>query len=522
MSQYQRIIISDSSTDDDNDNDDESDKDIDEVQSDIYENDENSGGNIQDISRLLETLSFTRRNTYGHRVDRTDDEATSVSDDTYLEDSFLVKDYTSSEENSSNISNDEKSYRKKESTYNRQRQKIIRKELEKESAEFSSFFKSDLSDASIDSKKVSTLFELYPELKENVNLKRNSLNNYGNKICNELALSDEDSDEKFEKYLKEVKTQSSVTKTYKSHDLDGLIMSDSEFNVECNSECESSSSDDVQLIENINKDKHANMLLESQSVSNTQKTSYQDDDEIFLLALSQSGPVHRVAQKYTTAKFPRIRKELTAKLFDVYRRRCFENKLDPNMVLNWNARLRLTAGRCRCKPNGTADIELSIKVCDTPERLRDTLLHEMCHAAVWVIDHIHKGRHGPAWKYWVHRCQKVFPSLPLIERCHNYIIDAKYLYVCDRCGQTIKRHSKSLDIDRKICGICQGHFILRSRDGKEFLRRRANTFAQFVKENYGKERKPGVKPAEIMKILSLRFKEQKGMASETGEIITVE
>ncbi|VDN84309.1 unnamed protein product [Brugia pahangi] len=122
----------------------------------------------------------------------------------------------------------------------------------------------------------------------------------------------------------------------------------------------------------------------------------------------------------------------------------------------------------------------------------------------------------------VHRCQKVFPSLPLIERCHNYIIDAKYLYVCDRCGQTIKRHSKSLDIDRKICGICQGHFILRSRDGKEFLRRRANTFAQFVKENYGKERKPGVKPAEIMKILSLRFKEQKGMASETGEIITVE
>ncbi|VDN86938.1 unnamed protein product, partial [Brugia pahangi] len=154
MSQYRRIIISDSSTDDDNDNDDESDKDIDEVQSDIYENDENSGANIQDISRLLETLSFTRRNTYGHRVDRTDDEATSVSDDTYLEDSFLVKDYTS-EENSSSISNDEQSYRKKESTYNRQRQKIIRKELEKESAEFSSFFKSDLSDASIDSKKVS-------------------------------------------------------------------------------------------------------------------------------------------------------------------------------------------------------------------------------------------------------------------------------------------------------------------------------------------------------------------------------
>lgn len=44
------------------------------------------------------------------------------------------------------------------------------------------------------------------------------------------------------------------------------------------------------------------------------------------------------------------------------------------MVLVWNARLRLTAGRCRCKPNGAADIELSIKVCDTPGELLITLL----------------------------------------------------------------------------------------------------------------------------------------------------
>ena len=33
------------------------------------------------------------------------------------------------------------------------------------------------------------------------------------------------------------------------------------------------------------------------------------------------------------------------------------------------------------------------------ERLRDTLLHEMCHAAVWIIDKI-KGGHGPAFKSW--------------------------------------------------------------------------------------------------------------------------
>lgn len=55
--------------------------------------------------------------------------------------------------------------------------------------------------------------------------------------------------------------------------------------------------------------------------------SHEDDDEIFLLALSQDGPVHRDAQKYTSTKFPRIREELTAKLFDLFRRRCFGNKV---------------------------------------------------------------------------------------------------------------------------------------------------------------------------------------------------
>uniref|UniRef100_A0A8R1XTL1 SprT-like domain-containing protein n=1 Tax=Onchocerca volvulus TaxID=6282 RepID=A0A8R1XTL1_ONCVO len=551
MSQYRRIIIDDSSSDDDTDNN--NNEFLDETPCDNSEDDENSDINVQNVSRLLETLSFTKRNAYGHRVDGTDDEASSIDEDTYLEDSFLVKDYTSSEENFSNISDDEHSLKKGRSicTYNRE---IARKKTNKKTTETSSFLKSDRSDISTDNDKVSTLFELYPELKENLNLEGNQVSNDGLEIHNKSTESDVDSDDKFEKYLKKVKTQSSVTKTYEPRDLDRFIMSDSESIIECSSECDSDSSDKSShgVLKNIGDGKirhhstpknisnehaahwhhpvtarkmkqneQANLILGSRSALNIQKEHHQDDDEVFLLALSPNGPVHANAQKYIATKFPRIRKELTAKLFDLYRRRCFKNKLDSNMVLEWNTRLRLTAGRCRCKSNGTASIELSVKVCDTPERLRDALLHELCHAAVWVIDHIHNGGHGPAWKYWAYQCQKIFPSLPLIKRCHNYIIDAKYLYICDRCGQTIKRHSKSLDTDRKICGICQGRFILRSRDGKEFSTKPANTFAQFVKENYRSERKPGVKHAEIMKILSLRYKEEKTMASETERIIAV-
>lgn len=34
-----------------------------------------------------------------------------------------------------------------------------------------------------------------------------------------------------------------------------------------------------------------------------------------------------------------------------------------------------------------------------PDRLRDTLIHEMCHAASWIIDNISDG-HGLFWTRW--------------------------------------------------------------------------------------------------------------------------
>lgn len=44
-------------------------------------------------------------------------------------------------------------------------------------------------------------------------------------------------------------------------------------------------------------------------------------------------------------------------------------------------------------------IVLSSKVIDEPSRLRDTLIHEMCHAAAWQINHMSSG-HGPCWQAW--------------------------------------------------------------------------------------------------------------------------
>ena len=37
----------------------------------------------------------------------------------------------------------------------------------------------------------------------------------------------------------------------------------------------------------------------------------------------------------------------------------------------------------------------------TAERIRDTVIHEMCHAANWLIDGTRRAGHGRLWKAWL-------------------------------------------------------------------------------------------------------------------------
>lgn len=76
-------------------------------------------------------------------------------------------------------------------------------------------------------------------------------------------------------------------------------------------------------------------------------------------------------------------------------------------------------------------IELSEKVLTSADRLRCTLIHEMCHAATWIF-HNEKG-HGMRWKSWAKKANHIFPELPVITVCHSYDIEYKYTYKCDMC-----------------------------------------------------------------------------------------
>ncbi|KAA0203942.1 hypothetical protein HAZT_HAZT009297 [Hyalella azteca] len=227
--------------------------------------------------------------------------------------------------------------------------------------------------------------------------------------------------------------------------------------------------------------------------------------------------------------FNKNRQELTERLYKLFNSKIFENKLPDSMAITWNTRMTKTAGFCyykvdRSKASGrNARVELSTKVVDSPARLRDTLVHELCHAAAWLVSGYHGG-HGPVWQAWASRATRVFPELPSIARCHNYEIACKYQYQCTKCGYSIGRHSKSLDTERKVCGRCLGRFELLATSARKptsattgsqpaALRtpRTPGPFAIFVKENYGsvKKNSQDLKHADVMRILGEKFKEMK-------------
>ncbi|GAA6069531.1 germ cell nuclear acidic protein isoform X1, partial [Tachysurus ichikawai] len=205
--------------------------------------------------------------------------------------------------------------------------------------------------------------------------------------------------------------------------------------------------------------------------------------------------------------FKQNKEELTSKLYQLYNTTVFESKLPTDMLIKWNTKMRKTAGYCitgQEKVTGIryARIELSVKVCDSADRLRDTLVHEMCHAATWLINKVRDG-HGPFWKIYARKATLAHPELPMVTRCHSYDINYKYQYQCSRCKNTIGRHSKSLDTQRFVCALCTGQLVLLTPSNT----RGPTPFAMFVKENYGMVRQElaGQSHAEVMRKLSADF-----------------
>ncbi|XP_028397689.1 acidic repeat-containing protein-like [Dendronephthya gigantea] len=208
------------------------------------------------------------------------------------------------------------------------------------------------------------------------------------------------------------------------------------------------------------------------------------------------------------------RDRLVDELFKCYNETVFGNKLPVDLPITWNKQMTKTAGFCyyigslskKCR------IELSDKVVDSCDRIRDTLIHELCHAATWLIDGVRAG-HGPHWKRWAHKAKMVHSDLPPISRCHSYDINYKFTYRCVKCKHSFGRHSKSVNLKTARCPYCFSHLELLPRvnkDGTPAKTRAPTKFSLFVKDNYAKIKAKGPRSShqEIMKELSKQFSQQ--------------
>ncbi|KAH8289108.1 hypothetical protein KR054_000555 [Drosophila jambulina] len=208
-------------------------------------------------------------------------------------------------------------------------------------------------------------------------------------------------------------------------------------------------------------------------------------------------------------------KELLAQhLYKMFNAQVFNNELD--VPLTWSKLLRNTAGRCMNKRKlnqRSSVVELSVKVLTTADRLRCTLIHELCHAAAWIFNG--EGGHGRVWKMWAQRANDKFPDLPPIKVCHNYSIEFKYTYKCLSCNTSSHAHSRSRKVENLRCRLCRGPITLllnkKDKQGNTVSTPagEAKGFAKFVKENFQKFKQDHLTAAQVMRLLGVEYAKQK-------------
>ncbi|KAI0543644.1 hypothetical protein F4679DRAFT_567902 [Xylaria curta] len=163
----------------------------------------------------------------------------------------------------------------------------------------------------------------------------------------------------------------------------------------------------------------------------------------------------------------------------------------------WSNTLLTTAGRAhwKCKTTTTtsrqpsassttkttstqhyASIELATKVLSNESDLLNTVAHEFCHLAVFLLNGKPKQAHGPEFKTYGRRVmmsasdssnskgENAVKKLKAprdrgveinVTTRHSYEIEYRFVWRCADCGGEVRRHSRSVDPTRQRCGRCK-------------------------------------------------------------------
>jgi len=249
----------------------------------------------------------------------------------------------------------------------------------------------------------------------------------------------------------------------------------------------------------------------------------------------------------TTAAFRKNRSNLTKHTFAEFNQQAFGGALS-SVEVTWSNKLNTTAGITRMRgklgknnaDSRVASIDLATKVIDNEEHLRSTLLHEMCHAAQWLVDGCHKPPHGDVFKKWGNIAMRKIRDVE-VTTTHDYEISYKFAWACTgaNCNVVIKRHSRSVDVNMQCCGRCKGKLIEievpgskgdTAKNGKHTPKkaRKASAYSLFVKSESANVRKrlakersctpKSVSQADVMKEVGRlwRMKKEKSENKDDG------
>lgn len=110
-----------------------------------------------------------------------------------------------------------------------------------------------------------------------------------------------------------------------------------------------------------------------------------------------------------------------------------------------------------------AKIELAERIIDDEYRLINTITHEYCHPANYMISNVRDKPQGASFKYWGQKCAEALEDHPLyggrinVKTKQTYKIDYKYVWVCISCGQ-------KMDAIRRV-SICAGNAVAIAKMG---------------------------------------------------------
>jgi predicted SprT family Zn-dependent metalloprotease len=106
-----------------------------------------------------------------------------------------------------------------------------------------------------------------------------------------------------------------------------------------------------------------------------------------------------------------------AQVFKIVNRAVFDGRLR-KVRISWKTNMRRTPGRTLFSRRfGLCRIHLSVELLsNNSDLLLQTLLHEMCHAGVYVIDKLLDNTHGAPWRRWVKKVHERNPRVKITRR----------------------------------------------------------------------------------------------------------